>query len=587
MSMLSTGLSGLTASQQSMQVLSQNISNAGTTGYSRQDVISSPVPLQAQGGTIYGGVSVDSVRNTRNELLDQNILSANSSLGKAQTNESWYAHTEALFSPLDEQNIMTQIGACEEAFNAIQLNPDQPGINTVAVEELAGLVDYYNQIGNDLNDLSASAATTLNQYINECNTLLNNIAELNQAINISSGSGGIANELIDQRSVALEELSLLMDFDTIEMNNNMISVSSGGTLLVGMDGAISMNSLDFNGNGYAISIAGSSANFTPEDGAISGMLTMINETIPSMQNDIDTMAYSSMRTLNLAQASGIANDGNQPNHAASHGFSADQIHIDLDQAVATSERGLGVNPAFTPSFPTQTSATAMTLRIYDDQTQTETEFVVTYDPNASPDNSRSITNLTNAINTGSDGGFTINPPPDGSFNASMTTTAQGEMFSVSSTGSHQLTFGIDTQLEQDLILGLGIDALVTGTGAHNMAIDNDIYNDPDLLGINSGWSGHDGVHAAMMSDLDADNQLSDMFSNTVAAIGTAQQRSQVQIESQQSLLSSLENQRQVEMGVDVDQQMTLMLEQQQIYEAASQLITIARENMAALFDMLG
>jgi flagellar hook-associated protein 1 FlgK len=57
-------------------------------------------------------------------------------------------------------------------------------------------------------------------------------------------------------------------------------------------------------------------------------------------------------------------------------------------------------------------------------------------------------------------------------------------------------------------------------------------------------------------------------------------------EVQSLVLTTLENQRDLLIGVDVDEQMTLLIEQQQAYSAAAKVITMVRENLTTLMSII-
>ena len=71
MSLLSIGMSGLNAAQGSLSVLSNNIANANTSGYSRQQTTPNASANNPYGGVYIGsGNTLADVRRVYNEFLD-------------------------------------------------------------------------------------------------------------------------------------------------------------------------------------------------------------------------------------------------------------------------------------------------------------------------------------------------------------------------------------------------------------------------------------------------------------------------------------------------------------------------------------
>ncbi len=88
---LATAYSGLSAARAGIDVTGQNIANAGTTGYTRQRVTQSSVPV-VQTGFVHGtaalagqGVSVDGIARLGSLTLDAGMRVATGSSAWAQT----------------------------------------------------------------------------------------------------------------------------------------------------------------------------------------------------------------------------------------------------------------------------------------------------------------------------------------------------------------------------------------------------------------------------------------------------------------------------------------------------------------------
>ena len=71
MSSFSTGLSALNTSQQALDLIGQNISNAGTPGYHRQVArLADRDPVEIQGLSIGTGVRISNIARMRNGLIE-------------------------------------------------------------------------------------------------------------------------------------------------------------------------------------------------------------------------------------------------------------------------------------------------------------------------------------------------------------------------------------------------------------------------------------------------------------------------------------------------------------------------------------
>ncbi len=85
-SIFSIGLTGLNAAQAGLVTTSHNISNAGTSGYSRQNTVQSTNPAMFTGAGFFGeGTRVDTVKRAYNNFLTNQVLAADTRFNEYDT----------------------------------------------------------------------------------------------------------------------------------------------------------------------------------------------------------------------------------------------------------------------------------------------------------------------------------------------------------------------------------------------------------------------------------------------------------------------------------------------------------------------
>ncbi len=85
----------LRANQIGLQVVGQNISNANTPGYIREEVVFTPAPTQRLGKLLLGlGVEVDAVVQKVDQFLLTRLRDATSDLSGAEVQEKAYLELE-------------------------------------------------------------------------------------------------------------------------------------------------------------------------------------------------------------------------------------------------------------------------------------------------------------------------------------------------------------------------------------------------------------------------------------------------------------------------------------------------------------
>src|SRR6185295_13139905 len=97
------GSSTLRAMQIGLQVVGNNIANADTPGYVREEAVFAPAPVQRVGGLILGlGVEVDSIVQKLDRFVQQRLMGAQGDRANADTQAQVYRDLETLLNELSD-----------------------------------------------------------------------------------------------------------------------------------------------------------------------------------------------------------------------------------------------------------------------------------------------------------------------------------------------------------------------------------------------------------------------------------------------------------------------------------------------------
>lgn len=157
------------------------------------------------------------------------------------------------------------------------------------------------------------------------------------------------------------------------------------------------------------------------------------------------------------------------------------------------------------------------------------------------------------------------------------------------------TFTVDAEPDQaGLLPALGIGGMFTGSTAGNLRVDQRLVDDPTQF--NTGLTRSEGDNSSVLRLLDARSEklfnggvfaLDDTYNAILSDVGVRIRQADRLNENQSSIRAALENQRQQVSGVNIDEEVGLMILQQQAYTAAARVITFARENIQTLLDLVG
>lgn len=258
---LGRAASGLRAAQTGLQVTGHNLSNVNTKGYTRQQALqhdSGYITIGQNGGRLQQvgmGVSITEIRQIRDEFADRRFRTENSVLNFYTAKQSATTEIESI---LDEPHGESISGMMEDFWKQVQkLSTNPAGVEErlAFIQTADVLMKRANQIMDGLNEYQQQVNTQVKDTINDINTKIHSIQNLNEAIAKIEISGDNANDLRDQRNQILDDLSGLIDIDYYEDKDGRVVVKTEGRNLVDGPFVIEMEGkVVGNGSGFVVPV---------------------------------------------------------------------------------------------------------------------------------------------------------------------------------------------------------------------------------------------------------------------------------------------------------------------------------------------
>lgn len=140
----------------------------------------------------------------------------NSKLGQC-TVKQYYAKTiEEYLNDDGKSGFKTIFNNLSAALQTVTTNASVDTAKSEMISTAKSLTDYFNNMYGNLQKLQEDINLEIKQNVDQINSISEKIATLNKQINVIELSGGIANELRDQRELLIDELSEIVDVDTTE-----------------------------------------------------------------------------------------------------------------------------------------------------------------------------------------------------------------------------------------------------------------------------------------------------------------------------------------------------------------------------------
>lgn len=226
---------GLFAQQRSLHTISHNVANANTEGYTRQRVdfhATNPEKLNGNYGMVGTGVDVEAVKQIRNEFLDFSFRAENSTLGHYEVYDDIMKNIEAVFNEPSDASFSKLMDNYYSAMQQLSMYPEDLTVRALVRQRGIALAEGIQSMTGSLKKMQKDTNFELSVAVSDINGYAQQIASLNKIIYDSELTGGVANDIRDQRNLVLDKLSKLVKIDSYDDNQGRFHVVVNGHELV-------------------------------------------------------------------------------------------------------------------------------------------------------------------------------------------------------------------------------------------------------------------------------------------------------------------------------------------------------------------
>ncbi len=591
---VNSALSGLNTYTSAIDVISTNIGNVETPGYSRQRaVIQATAPINTANGIIGSGVGVTNVERIYNAFLVTQLRMANEDMGKWSAQQESLNSIEQVFSNSSDSGLSSTMTAFWNNWQNLVNNPSGSTQRSLLINSATNLVKAFHSMSSQLVDIQKGIDKSVVENVAAVNQLIQKIADLNQNIKQSGAAGQNTNSYKDELDLQVANLSDLININTYTNTNGQISIqlASGKPLVEGNSTWLLSTQTNATTGLKDITWPDGSAvppvvNGDITGGKLGGYLAVRDTMITDYQDQLDTLARSAIDEVNWLHTGGYDVSG------------------DIG--------GLFFSSEATPAVATTSIKPAINLNSGAAIGDTFSATVNTYDSNLNAIPLK-ITFTKTAANNWSWAAAIPGTAGSTASNGTLVFTAAGQL--VAGTDpiiSLVLTNGATTPQAVTWDLYSGAPGPTNGdltqyaapsktsVNAGNIAVNAAIYNpltgisDTDLIAAAATATGApgNGSNAAVIAELQ--NRLnpalglatfSNYFSALTSKVGSAVQTTNANYSYQSSAIKAWTNQRDSYSGVSMDEEQTKLVLYQNAYTASAKLMTILDEMMKTLLNM--
>ncbi|MDB5979388.1 MAG: flgK [Pseudomonas sp.] len=315
MSLISIGLSGLTASSAALNTIGNNMANVDTAGYSRQQVMTTSSAQQSIGvGYVGTGTTLSDVRRIYNSYLDSQLQTSTALDSDTAAFLGQVGSADTLLSN-DATGVASTLKTFFTQLQSMSTTATDSGARAQLLTTAGALTSRFNSISSQLTAQNTSLNSQLSSVADQVNKIATSIASLNKQITLASAGGATPNSLLDSRNEAVRQLNTLVGAKVTENNGNYDVTIGTGQSLVSGDSAntlsVTPSATDPTQVGLSLSGGSSSTDVTSvlTGGSIGGLLRYRSDVLQPAQNELGRVALVVSDQVNSQLNQGVDLNG--------------------------------------------------------------------------------------------------------------------------------------------------------------------------------------------------------------------------------------------------------------------------------------
>ena len=313
--LLSIAGNSVKTNQSALAVIGNNIANANTDGYVRQELdIRENLPTRA--GTVFLGTGALSagVKRAYDSLVESSLRSSFSDL-RSQAPIIDYTNRVVDLLGGENASLTPALDSFFNSFRDLGLDASSELRRNSVVSESKGLASRLNEIGSQLRSIDSDTLTALKFKVTELNSLAEQLGMVNSKLSRQSKLESQPANLLNTRDLLLQDISGLMKIRVAEAANGEVTVTLGNeanNLALVAKGKSVQVGLEYRNSSQPIGVdlildpSGDTRNLNSiSSGEIGGYLSFRDTTLKNALEQVNSLAVVIANEVNGVLAKGM------------------------------------------------------------------------------------------------------------------------------------------------------------------------------------------------------------------------------------------------------------------------------------------
>lgn len=562
-SAVQTAATSLQVTQLGLQTVGNNIANANTPGYIRQQVIQTPAAGYRYGNAVIGlGVRAQSIEQVVDETLLDRIRKTTSELALQEQLEFENVNQEAMLNELTDRDFSSMLNRFASAFQEVANQPGSETVRLLALRRGEEIASQLRGMSESIHESAMQARKSIIGATNDINRLAKQIGDLNSRIVEIEGGLDVRSSAVglrDSRIKALEELATLVNINASEQADGSVTVFIGGDQLLSANLVRELKTqvLVNDPQGIEVRFVDTDSQVPLSGGKLAGLYASANPSRPDgLLTKIDRVARDIIKVVNFVHSQG----------QGSRGFRNTVGEVSVLEQARPIETG-------NPKFDIQSGSFWVTVT--DERTATERsiEIPIVQLGLSSDSTPAQVAAAIDAI--------------DG---LSASFTNDGRLDIRSDSEGIRFSFSKDTS---GVLSAFGINTFFKGSSALDIEVRSALLNDPSALAVSSQGVGVGADNAIAISNAFTDGHpvldgrsVNDIYQEMYGdAIRGINERKGI-ADGLRDFRQALESEHLRISGVNLDEEAVKMMEYQRSFQATGKLITTVSELLETLINLV-
>ncbi len=543
-----------------VQVAGQNVANASTPGYIREELHLETSPAYRSGSLILGtGVTASGVKQQIDQYLEVRIHNANSELATASIKDQIYKQLEGEIQELGDHDLSTALSSFLNAVQDLAAQPESVPFRDLVIRQGTDLARDIRSLNGRVDELRQSKTVQVENVVKEANTLIDQIQHLNGRI-IKLELGGLAKSdagaARSERYQALNRLSELVPIRYREQDNGAVDVFSDSDYLVlsGSTQKLEIVTTGTNVEDFRIELSKTRHNISGAGGELRGLIEGRDEILGGFLTQLNELSSNLIHEFNQLHASGTGLQGFDGIRST---------NSVTDSNAALNQSGL----------PFDVQHGSFQIQVINKQTGIKQTQTISVDVD-NPGTNTTLEDIRAALDTIDNVSAVINP--------------KGEL-EIQAASGFEFQFANDTS---GFLSAAGVNTFFTGVDAGTINISNVLTANSDFLATGHGGGPSDGRNiTGLLELLDqpleslGNESLSGFYEQVIAQVAQDSATEQDLTAGFSTFRDSLVSQQQQFTGVSLDEEAIRILEFQHAYQAAARIISTVNELFSVLVNL--